>query len=332
MEYLRSVISQDVALSDSSVTDLIDLPVNPMSHLLLTLRGRNNTTTLSNYRMLKSFTDYITNVEVLYRGQAVVQGSLADLMTTVAAVTGLSPGLAQVFNTDNDFRSATFFIPFGRFLFDPDECFPATSRGEFQIRITTGAAPTGMDAIFLQLESVEILNANPSRFIKYTAYTGTGTSTGELDRDLPRGNPIVGVNLFATTVANTTSGVNTVETVKLLVDNKESFYTLANWESLHGDLKRRVPSIMALQAHVHNLNGTSSFLLGSQDTDQPELTEELMENYAYLDFDPRRDGSYMLQTEGRGRVSLRINYGDTNAMRFIPVELVSVQGGGAQAA
>ncbi len=326
MEFMRSVIQQDVALTASAATDLIDLPVNPLSHLLLTLRGRNDTGTLSNYRMLTQFLDFVTNVEILYRGQAVISGSLRDLAVMNAVLTGFTPGLGQVFNTDNDFRFATFMLSFSRIPYDPMEAFPASSRGELQFRLTAGAAHTGMDAFFLQLETVELINANPKQFLKYTSYTGTGTSTGELDRDLPRGNPLLGVGLFATTVGNTTSAANTIEQVKLLVDNREMYYSLSNWESLHGELQRRIPTSLSLQAHTHNVGASATFLTAPADTDQPELVEEVIENHAYLDFDPLKDGTYALQTEGRGRVAMRINYGDTNAMRFMPVELVAVSG------
>lgn len=327
MEFLRTVIQQDVVLAASAQTDLIDLPVNPLSHLLLTVRRRNDTGTLSNYNFLTDFTDFITNIEVLYKGQAVIEGRLDDLMIMNALLTGYVPGLTQLLNTDNNEPAATFMLSFSRIPFWWLEAFPATSRGELSIRITTGAFPTGADAFRMQLEAVELVNANPERFCMYRPYTGTAGSTGDNDRDLPRGNPMVGVLLFGTTVSQLTSGVNTVETVKLLVDNREQYYPLANWETLHGEVTRRVVNPLFLQNHFHSVDPTAINATAASDTGNMELTDELLNRYAFLDFDPLRDGSYALQTEGRGRVSLRINYGDTAVMRFMPVELVSVGGG-----
>lgn len=332
MEFLRTVVQQDVALTASSVTDLIDLPVNPISHILFTVRGVNDTGTLSNYRALTQFMSWVSNLEVLYKGQQVIAGSLTDLAVLNALLTGYVPGVGQMQNTNNDFRWATFCLAFGRHLFSQEECFPATTRGDLQLRVTTAAAPTGMDAAFMQVETVELPNANPNRFCKYTSYTGTSTVTGELDRDLPRGNPILGVQLFGTTVQQVTGSANTIEQVKLLVDNVEKYYALANWETLHGELTRRVPLLgggSQIQGHFHHLATTAG---ADVDTDQQELTEEAIENYAYMDFDPTRDGQYALETSGRGRVAMRINYGDTNAMRFMPIELVSVSGAPASAA
>ena len=332
MEYLRSVVQQDVALTASSQTDLIDLPVNPISHILLTIRGRNDTGTLANYRLLQQFMDWVTNIEVLFKGQAIMAGSLQDLAMLNAVVTGFVPGFNQAQNTDNDFRACTFMLSFSRVPYWKEEAFPASSRGELQLRITTGAAPTGMDAAFMQVETVELINVNPMRFLKYTAYTGTATATGEADRDLPRGNPLVGTLLFGTTVQQVTASANTIETVKLLVDNREMYYSLTNWETLHGELLRRIPPKMGWQGHFHNVGASATFLTVPADTDQPEFTEEGIERYAYLDFDPIRNNDFLLMTEGRGRVALRINYGVTDAMRFIPIELVPVAGAQAAAA
>lgn len=320
-QFLQSIVQQDVTLSASSVTDLIDLPVNPISHILLTIKARNDTPTLSNYRLLTVFTSFVTNIEVLFKGQAVIEGTLADLMVMNALLTGYQPGLYNTLNTDDNLRAATFMLSFSRVPFWTEEAFPATSRGEFQIRITTGANPTGADFFQLQLETVELLNVTPRRFCKYTTYVGTSFSTGDQDRDLPRGNPILGTLLFGAGVQTTTGGVNTVETVKLLVDNVEQYYPLVNWEGLHGQMMRRMTGNGVLQSHFHNVLSTGGVAL---DTDQQEYTQELLNNYAYLDFDPLKDGEFALQTEGRGRVALRLNFGDTGVMRFLPVELMSV--------
>jgi hypothetical protein len=73
----------------------------------------------------------------------------------------------------------------------------------------------------------------------------------------------------------------------------------------------------------HHLVGTG---IADTDTDQNEQVAEYIDHYAYLDFDPLKDNEYALMTEGRGRVALRINFGATDAMRLIPVELMSVSG------
>lgn len=301
------------------------MPVNPVSHLLLTLEALNNTGTATNYSVLDFFMDYITKIEVLFKGQSVVEGSLDDVAMLNFFMHGFRPGEVHQLRTDNDRRAVTFLIAFGRRLYDKMECFPATSRGEFQFRLTTGATPAGIDNITYSLEAVELLNANPERFIKYTGYTGTATATGESDRDLPRGNPIVGVQLFATTIGATLESANTIRDVKLLVDNREQYYQLSNWDSLHGEIGMRKGNPFTVQTHFHAVDiadagGTY------RDSLQPSLVNDDLENYAYLDFDPNKDGEFLLQTAGRGRVAMRITFGATDAMRFMPVELMTVAG------
>ena len=61
------------------------------------------------------------------------------------------------------------------------------------------------------------------------------------------------------------------------------------------------------------------------------MEQEVTENYAYLDFDPLNDMSFALMTANRARVHLRINADVADAIRVIPVEMVSVRAvGGAR--
>jgi hypothetical protein len=324
-QFLRSVIQQDVTLTASSQTDLIDLPVNPISFILFTVRGLNNTTTASNYRFINGFVDFIKNIEVLYRGQNIIQGSLQDLSVVNAILTGFTPNLGNAVYLDNYFRSMTFMLSFSRVPFWQEECFPATTRGELQMRVTTGAYPSHMDFLQMQVETVELLGAEPSRFLKYTTYNATASSVGELDRDLPRGNSLAGVLLSSAALQQTTSGVDTIEQVRLLVDNVETYYALSNFESLHGELRRRIASPFTLQSHHHLITSTSSFILSAFDSGQPQYENAYLERYGYLDFDPLKDGNYLLDTRGAGRVAMRIKYGDGNAASFIPIEVIELK-------
>jgi hypothetical protein len=219
----------------------------------------------------------------------------------------------------------TFVLPFGRHLFNADECFPATGRGEFQFRVSSGADPAGLDGFTYSLEAVELVNAQPKQFIRMTGFTGTANATGEADRDLPLGNPLLGVLLFGTTIGATVESANTIRDVKLLVDNKEMYYQLSNWDTLHGEMARRAKGTFVIQPHTHAVDiadagGTYRASL------QPEAVNATLENYAYLDFDPNGDGAYMLETAGRGRVHMRLTFGATDAMRYMPVELVPIGG------
>lgn len=324
MEFLRSIIVERASLSESTQLDLVDLPVNPVSHLLLTIEAINTTSTPANYSFIDDFYNFIERVEVLFKGNSVINASLRDAWAMSMCLLKVIPGQVKPRRTTSERRAATFILPFGRRLFDPNECFPASSRGEFQFRMTTSTTPSGLGTFTYSLDAVELLNAEPTQFVRFTTFSGAASAAGEHDRDLPRGNPIVGVLIFANTVHATSEASNTVRDVKLLVDNKEAYYQLANWDSLHSDFLSRLGLGVQQIPHTHAVDvaDTSGTF---RDTLEPNLEPFTVENYAYLDFDPLGDGNYLLQTEGRGRVAMRITYGATDAMRYLPVELIRLQ-------
>lgn len=325
MEFLRSVLMQRQTITASATIDLVDLPVNPISHLLFSIECLNDTGTLTNYSVLNAVMAQISKVEVLYKGNSVLSGSLQDLAMMAYFLTGVMPGQVHQVRTNNDRRTVTFVLPFGRKLFWGDECFPATTRGEFQFRFTAAAAQTGIDGLTYTLESVELLNANPKAFTRITSFTGTQSSTGEHDLDLPRGNAILGVGLFATTIGATVESANTVRDARILIDNKEAYYQRTNWDSLHGEVAIRRPTPFTVQHHTHAVD-VSDTPGTYRDSLQPELSTGALELYSYLDFDPLQDGSYALMTEGRGRIALRCTFGATDAMRYLPIELQQIAG------
>ncbi|MBA7557853.1 hypothetical protein ES705_50631 [subsurface metagenome] len=44
----------------------------------------------------------------------------------------------------------------------------------------------------------------------------------------------------------------------------------------------------------------------------------------WMDFDPTRDGQYMIDTRGASRVHLRANYGEAGAIFVAPLELRTI--------
>lgn len=322
-EFLHSVVVQEQSLSASAVTDLIDLPVNPISHIVLNVEALNDTGTLTDYDSILGLLAFISKLEVLFKGQAVVEGSLVDLAILYQTLLKMRYGQVNKVATNNARRSLSMIIPFGRKLYMGAECFPATSRGEFQVRLTTTTAQTGLDGVTFNLEAVELLNETPKHFIKSTSFTGTQSSTGEHDVDLPRGNPILGCLLFATTVGQADETGNTIRDLRLLVDNQERYFSKTNWNALSPLIATRLPTESPVDGHTHQTDiadATGTF----RSSTEAERVASGSENYAYLDFDPQMDGSMQLETAGRGRVHMRITYGDTNAMRYLPVEQIEI--------
>lgn len=351
--FLQSVLIQDEALAVSTtITD--DLPINPLSHILLTLRMLNDTGTTAladDYRPYSQILNAISRVEVLYRGSAIISASLVDLAVAYMVLTGrqLWPGAMN--HADNERRDLTIPIPLGRRLFDRNECFPATKKGELQLQITSAAAQTGVDTLVLQAETVELLDAAPQRHLKMTVATKDPGGIQEEDLDLPIGNLVAGVLLFSTTVPKGAVATEGIGNVQMLVNNVQRYFPRTNWETLHGALTQRMDPLV-LNGHVHALlrsavAGTAPQAVSIADGVAGDMTggvgatgagvnlpsdtngllrqvnvADFIENYAYMDLDPLNDLSYALDTLGLSRFHLRISHETDEVMRALPIELV----------
>jgi len=320
MEFLRSVLAQDEAITPSTRVTY-DLPVNPLSHILFTLRFLNNTATLTDYSLVCRAFDQITNISVEFKGSAIVSMNFRDLAMYSQILLRQPIGQNNFIPNDNAARAITVVIPFGRQLFNPDECFPAVRRGDLRLVIDYAEAQTGIDTLRAQIETVELPGAAPKQFLKATTSSKTLTSGVGNDIDLPIGNPIIGILMFGTTTPILDSSIATLSKIKLLVDNVEAYYSECNWDTLHNELYRRFPWTPANEAITHGYDGAAT---GYNETLQQDDFYTLCKNYAYLDFDPNINGAFALATEGRSRVHLRITAEKSDEARIIPVEFMQI--------
>jgi hypothetical protein len=328
-KFLRQVLVQDESQAVSLMrTD--DLPVNPLSMVLLTVKMLNDTGTITDFSLINAILNSISKVEILYKGSAIISGSLADLARLSGFLLGRGPAQLVATAVNNAVRGVTVPILLGRRPFMVDECFPAVRRGELQLQITTAAAQTGVDTVVLQVETVELLDAKPTRFLKATTITKTPTATGDHDVDLPIGNKIAHALLFGTTVPTAASYNASIGQLRLLVDNVEQFYARANWETLHNEMQRRVSEGSQSASHQH-VSDVAAAYTQFQLTSNANANVGFFDSYALLDFDPLGDSSFLLDTAGRARIHLRINADVADAIRIIPTELIEVAGAGIQA-
>ncbi len=321
--FLRSRMVQDDAITAGAAVRTDDLPVNPLSLILYTIKARcaaaNTLATLAN------LLGVMTRVEVLYKGQSIVAASLADLYAMAFYLLGRAPLQGRKSDAALGARVwITVPILLGRTPYDLKECFPASRRGELQLQSTPAAAFTNLDNALLQIETIELLDGAPERFLKYTTMSKTPSATGDHDVDLPIGNPITGTLLFGTTVPVDGSENASIGQLRLLVDNIEYAYALANWESLKGQ--------ESLMCEADWQGSEGSVRTGAAIPAANELLEAyqwptaFLRQYAYLPFGPRGSDDYLLQTEGRSRVHFRINADVADAIRVLPVELLTVAG------
>lgn len=296
MDFIRSVVIPDVTpAADGDYT--YNLPVNPLSHINLVIKALNATDEAT----LASILALVTDINVSYLGQSILSMSAADLY---ALNTTLFPGVPVLTNlvaTDDATRSVGLVLPFSRTLFNPKEAFPRTKSGELTLTLTVDIATAEADGLILLAESTELPEASVERYLKVTTLTKTPTATGDTDIDLPIGNLLLGNLLWGTTVPTGTSWTTTINKARLLADNIERDYANANWEAMHADLVWR-----------------GGMPLGSTDA----WANDAIINYALMDLDPNKDGMYAIDTAQLSALKLRIDAGDTEALRVLPMELV----------
>lgn len=321
-QILQTTLVDNRAVAAAGETFQLDLPVNPLSVILLTLRALNTATAVANRDWTSEFLDKYTAINVRYRGASIISGRLR----------GIAPGMmmrerwmwthGQENNTDNDLRSLTIPLMFGRRAYDPVECFPATRRGDMILDITAAADAGGLDGHSVHIETIELLDATPARFIKFTEKQQSMTATGANTIDLPIGNKLLGVLLnpyaYPTGVARTSS----FGEMNLEVDNVEVMYSGVSWEAAHALLQRRLPPTIDWLNHVHGfIDGAA----GQINTQRGQHDQQVGQDFGLLELDPWNDGSYALDTRGAADVALQINSGTAdgaNLSRIYPIELV----------
>ena len=321
-EFLRSMIKKDLALVPGAAENEFDLPVNPLSHLNMTLKFLNNGVNIK-----ATFANILTilqSVKVMYKGASVINTNLEDLAMYVMYQLGREFMMENVINTDDAARSIVMPIPFGRRLYWPDECFPATQRGDFIFKWQpSAAAVAGLDTALMSVEAVQLLEAAPKRFFRFLTKSATPTATGKAKYDLPRGNDLYGVLLRATTVPTGIVYTKSIDDATLEIDEIERYFNETRWEELHAALADRVGIPNSWSEKIHRVTAAPP-----TDTDGEEQVNTNMNNYALMDLDPLLNDQYAIKTEGLGSLRLVLNHGDVQAVKICTIESVPVPGGG----
>lgn len=318
--YTRSVIVPFETVTADTI-DTKDLPVNPISFLLLTIKflsaGANTKPTLANILAM------IDRLTVRFRGNNIISLSGEDLHAYTYFLLGKIPHRVNVADLDNSVMSYTFVIPFSRRLWDPNEAFPASSRGNLTLELDWASSFTNLDNATWGLEAIELPEAQPAQFLRCTTLTHTPAATGDNDIQLPIGNPLLMILLWGTTIPTGTTTTRTINSAQLMVDNQQRFFSKSEFESLQAAKGLRFPPHQAWSDHTHNENTAGSYTQNA-DTDPAKQDDGIHANYALMDFDPTLDGTYQLETAGLADLKLRVDAGDTSAIRILPVELFSV--------
>lgn len=323
--FLRSIVSDFQTLTASADITPIDLPVNPLSRLILTLAFTKNVAAQATNlgQLMMPILQSITDLSIRHRGENIIQGSLMDIAVMNAMLTGQPPAVGEIAQADNEIQFVSIPINFSRVPFWHEEAFPATQRGNLRFFMTAGAISALYDAFSWSLEAVELIEDNPTRFLKYTTLTRAIAASGRQKIPLPIGNDILGALLFDPSDETDATNSYAFGKVKLLKDNVEQYFAESNWESLRDTMTRRLPNWTQAWGHIHAQAAADTATGEEQITvaDRPPL------QYGYLDFDPLKDASYALETAGAASLDLDMNSDvSSGTVRVLPVELVNVPG------
>ena len=296
--FIRSTILDAHTMATETFT--IDLPINPISHLILTMEFLNAT----DEPTLAEILSFINRVTVNNVGVQILNLESEDLAFLNAYLYGSGGQALAPVATDNQHGAYSLIVPFGRKMYDPTECFPATRRGEFQMTLNTTIPTASLDNAILNVASVEMPGASPTNFLKSTLLSISAPGgIGEHDIDLPIGNDLVAVLLGMTSFPGASEFLFGIDDIRLLVDNIEHNIVSAKAADLAGEMINRIPASVRSTAAQGGL---------------------IPNTHIYMDFDPMGDGNWLVETAGKARVHLRANYGVNEAVNVVPLELTKV--------
>lgn len=317
-EFIHSVLAQNEAVTAGTVISY-DLPVNPLSFILFTLRFQQNKADLQ--ADWDNIDAAVAKVEVLFKGSAIFSANGSDIEALSAVMFGYVPWINNRLGDDNEYTFFTFLIPLGRKLYSPKEAFPRSTRGELILQITYQSAFSEIDNVSAQIETIELPDANPERFLRVTTLSVTPSAAGELDVELPIGNVLAGVLFFGTTIPLADANTQTLTYSQLLINNTRRYFSHTNfecWRQLPA-LRRPVPDSHGYHIHQLDLAAYAQYM----DTSVVKYRNDRSLQHLFWDLDPTGDDLYLLDTRGASDIVARVYAGDTSALRVLPCELVA---------
>jgi hypothetical protein len=298
MEFIRSNILKD----HTSATEVIekDLPTGAISHLIFTVEGEQTTDEAT----LAELIAFINSIEVTKKGKSIISVQSEDLYGLNAYLFRKLPVLTNSITTDDAVRHLGLIVPFGRNIFDPEECYPATQKGDLTVRADMTVLGTSIDSGLVNIEAVELVGAQPTHYLKSTLkIVAAPGATGDNEVELPIGNKLVAIQIRMTTFPTTATDLYGVQDVSLMVNNKQYGYAMAKAPCMVSD-------------RMFRIGGLGSTMLLQQLVLPP--------NIIWMDFDPNGDGKWLIDTADKSSVKLRLNMGVNEATYITIIELVEV--------
>ena len=317
--FIHSVLRSN-ALVAADGDEVFDLPVNPLSVVLLQIAPLNETLTIGNYSLLERLLSAVDNVRITHKGAAVFDMRGLEVAMLAYMWQRFALWQSNAVETDDSRRSLVLPICLGRRPFDPKECFPETKKGELQMAVTWDIADTGFDGLRRSIETIELPDATPEFVQKATTLATTLGATGQNDIDLPIGNVLRALLMFGNTGFAGATPTPTLGQMQVLKDNRQIGFTATDFEVSRAVLGLKGVPWPPDFRHIASVNAAGA---GRENTLEPQAGASLDDNYTLLDFDPTWDDMYSLDTKGAGRVHVRMDAEVADAVRVIPIEKVA---------
>ena len=319
-QFLHEVLveEQDPA-ADAILTH--ELPVNPVSMLLLHIKPLNETGTITTYEQLAAILDALNDVRVRWRGVDVLQMRGRDLYQYIRHHHHIDVVQNGLLNTNDVRRSIVIPIPFGRHLGDAEWALPATKQGELVLTLDIDVAAAGYDDFRYGIEAISLPGATPRSFLRATTIATTLSATGNQDIELNVGHDILGILCFQTTAHTGATPAPGLGRISILKDG-----IAVGYQSTDVEVARILAVIQGMpRAHFDEHTHFGEYdPAADADTEPWDQTIVVDDHYIYLPFDLDGTGRYNLDTKGAGRLVLRTNAEQAEAMRIIPIEQVPV--------
>jgi len=314
MKYIHSQLCNDITVTPGQ-TQSYDLPINPVTMILLTMRWVQARTGPYSYSQIDSILSVISKIDVTYKGRTLYSASGQDAVMLTRLISGAEPVLHNAIDANSAIRMCTIPIALTPYIYSPDWASPASKRGELQLQITCATPPAEITGATYGAEVVELEAAEPKYYMQCTPHAVLPAATGMIDIDLPIGQDLCGVMLRAAKVPDATNDLCSITSAALLVDNREEYISYASWAALRTHAQMRAPEMVGNTRHQHALGDVVAGSLTTETVLAPSYTQ----HYGYIDLMPAGIEDYILATAGHSRVHLAIDCGDTSQIIAYPI-------------
>lgn len=278
----------------------VGLPAEPLSHLIFTMEFYNATDEATMPEIL----GFLNKFSVLDKGVGILSLESEALACLNLYLFG-SGGLRQApEGTDNQHNTYGLIVPFGRNLYNPEECYPERKKGDVVLQLDTTVPATTLDNALISVSAIALPDATPSRYLKCTQRNLSAPgATGTFDAELAIGNDLLALLIGMTSFPGASEYLYGGDDFSLLMDNRQEAIVSAKAPELVTEMINRVAGTVRAIAAQNNL---------------------IPATHLWMDFDPTRDGQFAIDTRPATDLKLRTNYGVNEALTVSQIELVTL--------